>query len=723
MNETQLQIVITAVNEAAEQLASVSSALTDMAEQAATSASDINKSFSETGADIATDMSSAASDAGVAMSGLAADTATAAGDMESSVSSVGGKIQALGIQLGILGAAIVAPAVEAIKAAGDQQDAFDQLGNTVQNVYGSVSDATSGNATEVADLTAKINAEKSTIAEADAALTKWTGTTAEVSAAHEKAGTTIATAQINIQKYEQQLANLTNAQSLVGGSSAQTTTQFEAAARAATSLGFYTADSATALTYLFSATQDVNETMSAYQDALDLAAKLNIPVAQAANDVVQAMNGQGRSLRDLGINVADGLSGQTALAAIQEKVAGAAQLAATQGLGPLNVAQAQLNMTLADFGMTILPMLTSFLETLSKIIAAVGDWAQAHPKLAEALLIFLGLLGGVLLIIAPLLTMFGLLIIGIEAFTTALIGLNITMLAAMGMVLLYVGVFILIAAAVALVIVYHKQIMDAVEAAWNWIINEVSNAMLAVGSTIENGFTAVKAFVSTVWEDIKTIVVDYLNFIVGVIVIALQALDPQWQQQWNALSQFLKTVWSGMQAIVQTAISVFQTDIMTPILALWTWWQSTWTQFSTFIATIWDGIVSYVSGAVSKLISMIDTVLKPIQTVASLVGGGVAGLASGVASAASAITAVGASVTHVQDAVITPSGQIVQTDVADYLIATKNPGALVGAGPGPGAGTIVININGGSYLNQGGAQQIAQALATMIGQQLKLKVR
>jgi hypothetical protein len=624
MNETQLQIVITAVNDAAEQLASVSSALSDMAENAAAAASDIDDSFSETGADIATDMSSAASDAAVAMSGLADDTATAAGDMESSVSSVGGKIQALGIQLGILGAAIAAPAVEAVKAAGDQQDAFDQLGNTVANVYGSVSDATSGNATEVADLTAKINAEKSTIAEADAAMTKWTGTTAEVSAAHEKASSTIATAQINIQKYQQQLDNLTNSQSLVGGSAAQTTAQFEAAARAATTLGFNTADSATALTYLFSATQDVNETMSAYQDSMDLAAKLNIPVAQAANDVVQAMNGQGRSLRDLGINVADGLSGQTALAAIQEKVAGAAQLAATQGLGPLNVAQAQLNMTLADFGMTILPMLTSFLETLSKIIAAVGSWAQAHPKLAEALLIFLGLIGGILLILAPLLTMFGLLIIGIESFTTALIGLNITMLAAMGMVLLYIGVFILIAAAVALVIVYHKQITDAIQAAWNAIINYVSNVMLA----IYNAFKSWGTDLTTWWSDL-----------------------------WNGIYNALESVWTKIQTLINNILSA----------------------------------VSKVTGAVSS--------------VTGAIGGAVLGAVS--------------SVTHVQDAIITPGGGVIQTDVADYLIATKNPGALVGAAVG--GGSVVININGGTYLDQGGATMIANALATQIGRQLKLR--
>jgi hypothetical protein len=74
------------------------------------------------------------------------------------------------------------------------------------------------------------------------------------------------------------------------------------------------------------------------------------------------------------------------------------------------------------------------------------------------------------------------------------------------------------------------------------------------------------------------------------------------------------------------------------------------------------------------------------------------------------------SITHVQDAIITPGGQVIQTDVADYLFATKNPGALAGGG----GGSITINIQGGNYLDSQGANMIATALARQIQTQLRL---
>jgi chromosome segregation ATPase len=292
MNSTELQIVITAVNEAASQLASVQSSLSDLADGTAVAAGEMSDSMAVAGSSIADDVATGSAGAAASVAGLSDEVTTAADEMEGSFEDLNQKLLSVGIQIGLLGAAIAAPAVEAVKSATEQTEAFDQLGNTVENIYAGATAPAAGFATEVADLTAKVNAQKATIAEAQAALTKWTGSTEQVAAAHEKANATIATATANLQKYQQELDNFTNSNALAGGSAAATTAQLEAAAVASNKLGFETTDSATALTYLFSSTQNVNETLSAFQDSMDLAAKLQIPVAQAANDVVQAMNGQ-----------------------------------------------------------------------------------------------------------------------------------------------------------------------------------------------------------------------------------------------------------------------------------------------------------------------------------------------------------------------------------------------------------------------------------------------
>jgi hypothetical protein len=719
MSESQLQIVISVINNAAGQLAEVGTQLSALAEETAADASDMSASMSgaatsmtdsltsaedavvaaaeaslsqwtdaaegiatavedatptideafnslaETNAAAAArvqaawaeDAASMEADLASALNGVDEDfdktaevASTAAGEMESSVSSVGGKIQAVGIQLGILGAAFAAPAVEAVKAAGDQTDAFDQLGNTVKNVYASASAPTAGLATEVADLTAKINTEKATIAEAAAGLQKWTGTTAEVAANHEKAAASIQTAQVNLQKYQQQLDQLTQSEQLVGGSVADTTAQFEAAARANTNLGFTASDSANALQFLFASTNSVSETMSAYQDAMDLARAKNIDLNTASNDVIQAMNGQGRALRDLGVNVADGLSGQTALAAIQAKVAGSAEDAATHGLGPYNVATANLNKAMADFGTTVLPLLASFLEYLSEIITKVDGWAQAHPKLAEALLIFSGLLGGILIILGAVLVPFGLLIIGIEAFNTALIALNVTMFAAIGATLLYVAAFVAIVAIVALIIVYHQQIMAAIKAAWDWIINEVSNAMLAAYNAVDGG---------------------------------LKNINKTWTDIWNGVVSFLGTIWNDIGAAVQKGIN--------------------------FVEGIINNFATTIQGIYNKIMAPINAITGAVSSVSGGVGGVLGGAIKAFAS--------GGIVNGPTLALVGEAGP----EAIIPLSAFSGGSSLAGGGGTGSGGNIVVNINGGSYLDSQGATMIANALATQIQRQLRLK--
>ena len=67
----------------------------------------------------------------------------------------------------------------------------------------------------------------------------------------------------------------------------------------------------------------------------------------------------------------------------------------------------------------------------------------------------------------------------------------------------------------------------------------------------------------------------------------------------------------------------------------------------------------------------------------------------------------------VHDAIITPSG-IVKTDPQDYLIATKNPGGM-------GGSNIIVNVNGGTYLDQNAARIFGNKISKAINQNLKLR--
>jgi len=70
----------------------------------------------------------------------------------------------------------------------------------------------------------------------------------------------------------------------------------------------------------------------------------------------------------------------------------------------------------------------------------------------------------------------------------------------------------------------------------------------------------------------------------------------------------------------------------------------------------------------------------------------------------------------VNDAIISPNGNIITTHPDDYLIATKTPGKLIGGG----GGSINININGGMYLDRNAGKKLAEILSETLRQKLRI---
>ena len=72
--------------------------------------------------------------------------------------------------------------------------------------------------------------------------------------------------------------------------------------------------------------------------------------------------------------------------------------------------------------------------------------------------------------------------------------------------------------------------------------------------------------------------------------------------------------------------------------------------------------------------------------------------------------------TKVNDAVISPKGDVISTHPDDYLIATKNPQALAGAG----TGGVTINISGTFLDDRQAARRMGDEIMTKLRQQMQL---
>ncbi len=132
-----------------------------------------------------------------------------------------------------------------------------------------------------------------------------------------------------------------------------------------------------------------------------------------------------------------------------------------------------------------------------------------------------------------------------------------------------------------------------------------------------------------------------------------------------------------------------------------------WKDFKQMWIDAWEGIKNAAKAGADAIMSFlkpvfdfVNKIITAIDKAVSFVGDKVGG---------------GGKKKKVNDAVINPNGDVVETHPQDWLIATQNPGALFG---GLGGG-LVVNINGGTFLDEG----VAGEIGDMILKRLQFNMR
>jgi hypothetical protein len=341
MNQTQLQIVISAINNAQQQLNDAAQGLSGLGTTADNSSKSMGQMFQ--------DMSNAAKTAAIDLLPISAAFDLIEGDL--------------------------------VKQASSAQTATDQGNVLIESVSknGSTSSAT---ATQIAFLTDKINGYKATIAKADASIAKQNTTTEAGRASIEKSQASIATAQSNIGKYQQQLDLLTNSQQNTTQSASDVESQFQALADTNTNLGISYEDSYTSLSKFYAQTGNTKDALAAYNAAIDLHLVKGVDMTTATNAVTQAMNGMGKGVQDMGVHIKDGLSGMASVSGITDVIGDAADKMKDSLGVQLSGALENTNKVAATLGSSQLPILTLILQAYSNLANGANDWLKAHQTAA-----------------------------------------------------------------------------------------------------------------------------------------------------------------------------------------------------------------------------------------------------------------------------------------------------------------------------------------------------
>lgn len=275
------------------------------------------------------------------------------------------------------------------------------------------------------------------------------------------------------------------------------------AANAATMLGFSVDDSALSLTKMYQRTGDVNEAVKLNNLAMDLARAKHLDLSTASNLVNLALSGNGRMLKQYGIDIKDSATPLEALGVLQEKVGGQAQAFSKTFEGATQAFWAQFNLLMIAVGDKLLPILSNLLTNhIIPITQRLIAWTSAHPELTRQIVIIVGVVGLLLTAVGSLLVMLPL-----------LIGFFLALLSPVGLVA--VAIVALGAAATAVILNWDKlkawfesfwpgwvkSFKDSVDAVVSFLqpvinmINTVSSGIAGVaskvGGAIGGAFTAV----------------------------------------------------------------------------------------------------------------------------------------------------------------------------------------------------------------------------------------
>jgi phage-related minor tail protein len=154
---------------------------------------------------------------------------------------------------------------------------------------------------------------------------------------------------------------------------------------------------------------------------------------------------------------------------------------------------------------------------------------------------------------------------------------------------------------------------------------------------------------------------------------------------------------------------------------------SNWKTITQDAQAFWNGLINIVSNAILAIENLVTGFVTKIQNMFNAVTSMVRSIASAAGSVGSAIGGAASTAVHAFASggiVTSPTLALVGEAGPEAIIplsAFAGGSSLAGVGNGGGgSGNIVVNINGGNYLDSNGATMIANAIGKQVQRQLRV---
>jgi hypothetical protein len=443
-------------------------------------------------------------------------------------------------------------------------------------------------------------------------------------------------------------------------------------------LGFTNEETNTSLSTMTTALGDPAKAMDVMGVAADLARTKHIGLNDAALKVAQAMEGNTKPLKQLGIDLPIHAANAAKVADAQQKLADAQQgvndvlakfpdaadpasaahdkyLAATQkvdsaqhnlnekqsagdeilkGLtdrvkgagdafgdtlqGKLDATKAGFEGIAAQLGQALLPVIKLVVDGLT----GFTDWAQKNPVLFNILVGVVGALTVAITVMA-----------GAVWIMNSAIWANTVALLANPMTWIIVAIIAAVAGLIAIIVLlvtYWDVISKVLTDGFNNVMSFFKTVFDAIGKWWGDLWTGIGKFFTDWWNGYVKMIKDQFNALVSFFLTIGKAIGDWWTGLWNGIIGFFTTAFNAYVAGVKLIFNGIVSFFMTIGSAISSWWNGLWTGIISFFTNIFNGIGDFVSGIfkgiVNGIIGAINWMLTPINAVIDGINGALDGI-------------------------------------------------------------------------------------------------
>ena len=263
----------------------------------------------------------------------------------------------------------------------------------------------------------------------------------------------------------------------------------------------------------------------------------------------------------------------------------------------------QISETVGQIGSALLPVLEPLVKSLSDTASKIAAWVKENPKLTQAILVFVGVIGVLMATLGPLLMIIGSCITIFAGLATASISLNIGLLPLTGTILAIIAV---IGAIIGIGILFCQnldKIKATVSEVWNNVLSTISDVCNSISSTI-----------STVWNNMINGISNACNSIGQSISDAWNSALEWTINTWNNVSNFISNTWNTICNLVQVGIMLIGEILNAGFQIITLPFQFIWQNCKDFLIEIWDNITTFLTEVWNNISTFCVTIFNNVAT-------------------------------------------------------------------------------------------------------------